>query len=189
MICLSKNMQINISKKFYTHNEAADYLKSISERLIAGGLFMCGDGWNTNETKEGFCCMCGKRTGQREVALFKGMVVELWKVLKWCEEKGRFEFKRKEINYLLGQVGYARFGDWIYFGGLVYKKGKGEYGLNVERCNDFFSGKGQIPLSIWKDAKTKKIAEYGELGKINQVKGVVEFLDSDNLFVAKYRNN
>ena len=99
------------------------------------------------------CPTCGHAIDKREIALFSGLVEALWRVLKWCEEKQRHEFSRKEIEHLIpGGSEKARFGDLVLFGGLVYKNKKARYGLNMERCDEFFSGRMSIPTVIMEPA-------------------------------------
>jgi len=106
------------------------------------------------EENVGKCFSCGKRTGERKIAFFADMARALHKVWKWCQEKNVYEFNRKDIKHLFTNENQsARFGDWILFGGLVYRPagtGKGEYGLNVQRVEDFFANKLQIPTMIVK---------------------------------------
>jgi len=122
---------------------------------------------------------------RREIAMFAGLVKALWKVFVWCQEKGRHEFKMNQVREMLGRNEYARFGDWVLFGGLVYKNGKANYGLNMERCDRFFANDLQIPSKIWKDPMTN------ELEKIDyrtawQIPGLMEFLNEDFVYQAKY---
>lgn len=79
----------------------------------------------------------------------------------------------------------ARFGDWVMFGGLVYKKGKGNYGLNIERCAAFFRGEYQIPTAIWKDPVSGELVgeDYRTLREIPHLS---EFLNEQGQFVPEY---
>jgi len=81
---------------------------------------------------------------------------------------------------------YARFGDWVLFGGLVYKKSKAHYGLNMIRCDKFFKQETMIPIKLLKDPLTGTV-EVLEYGSIKDIKGLSEFLDNDGLYLAKYR--
>jgi hypothetical protein len=126
--------------------------------------------------------------------MYKGLVWTLWQVLMWCERKGKHEFITKEAREVMGQVGYHRFGDWVYFGGLVYrpedengKKGKGRYGLNIERCHQFFAGTYKIPKAVWKNPVTGEI-RTDEYVTIEQLPHLVEFLNENDQFIAQYRN-
>jgi hypothetical protein len=138
-----------------------------------------GDGKNR-------CQTCGRILDKREIALFDGMVKSLFRVYKWCVEKNKNEFTRKEIEHLLLDGNQKeRFGDWVLFGGLVYKNGKAKYGLNMTRCDAFFTGKMNIPSRVWKDPITKEIIKV-DYKSINQIPGLVKFLDEDGFFKAKY---
>ena len=138
-------------------------------------------------TNKNRCPECGHIIDKREINMFKGLATALWQVYKWCKEKGRHEFKMNEVRDMLGRNEYARFGDWVLFGGLVYKNSKAHYGLNMERCAEFFKGTLQIPLSLWKDPITGKVSEKGEYGTIHEIKGLITFLDDDYLYQAQYK--
>lgn len=119
------------------------------------------------------------------------MLQSLYRISKWCYYKGVHEFTRKDVKHLFhSESESARFGDWVWFGGLVYKKGKGKYGLNLERCEEFFRGERTIPLRILK--KTYRIPKSWEYrteseGTIDDIPKIVDLLDGDGEFRAKYR--
>ncbi len=73
-------------------------------------------------TDHNFCPYCHRIIDKREIAMYAGLAQALWQVFKWCGEKGKHEFKMSEVRHLLGRNEYARFGDWVLFGGLVYKR-------------------------------------------------------------------
>lgn len=132
------------------------------------------------------CPTCGQSVNEREIGLFKGMVVSLYDIWQWCEEKNRHEFTRKEIKHLLksdNQI--ARFGDWVMFGGLVYKQGKGHYGLNMERTRDFFTGRSSIPTLIYKNPLTKELRK-DRYRYVGQIPSLNELLTENKEFIAKY---
>src|SRR3990167_6152427 len=105
-----------------------------------------------NTINKEVCPCCGQSINKRQIGLFKGMAEALWNVYCWCVERNRHEFERKEIKHLFRNENItARFGDWVFFGGLVYKNGKGFYGLNMERCKEFFQGRLAIPTIVTKD--------------------------------------
>ena len=131
------------------------------------------------------CPHCGQVIDKREIALYKGLVEALAEVYKWNREKGVHEFKMRDIRHLIGQVNYARFGDWVFFGGLVYKNEKAHYGLNMERCREFFAGRSTIPTRVWKDPMTGEI-EKCDYRTVRDIPGVVEFLNEKGLYEAKY---
>lgn len=141
---------------------------------------------NTNKQT---CPTCGQSVNERQIALFSGMVEALYKVWDWCEKKGQFYFERKDIKHLFvddNQI--ARFGDWIYFGGLVYKpEGKGSYALDIERVRKFFGGSLEIPTSVWKNPITHQLkAEC--LRYIYEIPHLGQFLDANQSYIFRYRN-
>lgn len=133
------------------------------------------------------CPRCGQTINNRKIVLYRGMVESLREVYLWCILNGRHEFTRKEIKHLLktdGQI--ARFGDWVYFGGLMYKGEKGMWGMNMERTRSFLTGRIAIPSVIVKDAITKEIIERIDPKVISQIKGIGQLLDSDGSYIAEY---
>lgn len=123
----------------------------------------------------------------REINLYTGLVATLIRVYGWCLDKGIHEFNRKDIKdvLLVGENDTARFGDWILFGGgMVYKpKGKGSWGLNMERIEKFLKGEYKIPIKIAKRNGEMKVLETGT---IKDIKNLSEYLTSDMKYVAKY---
>lgn len=137
------------------------------------------------------CPTCGQSVNEREIGLFSGMAEALFRVWKWCKEKNRHEFERKEVSHLFrGESEIARFGDWVFFGGLVYRPTgkKGIYGINVERCDKFFAGQLQIPTVVYKNPLTKEL-RYDHYGTLGQLKNLRDFLDENYEFIVKYRND
>lgn len=135
------------------------------------------------------CPTCGQSVNERQIALFTEMVDALWSVWQWCQEKGRYEFSRKDIKHLLktdSQI--ARFGDWVLFGGLLYRPDgkKGLYGLHKERVRAFFCGELQIPRIIWKNPLTNEL-KRDEYSFISQIPHLGKFLDENAEYIAMYR--
>jgi len=116
------------------------------------------------------------------------MVYTLFQIFKWCQEKGRHEFKTAEVKHFFNLNSSARFGDWVYFGGLVYKSKKANWGINMERCDKFFKGQYGIPEYVVKNPITMK-ADQGPDIMIGQVKGLNKFMSADGQFKAEYINN
>ncbi len=132
------------------------------------------------------CPTCGRAINQRVIVLFSGMVKSLFKVWQWCGEKGVHEFQRKEIKHLFKTENeVARFGDWVWFGGLIYKTGKGHYGFNIERTEKFFAGELEIPTKIYKDPLSGE-NEKADYRTIKGIPHLVDFLDENQEFIAKY---
>lgn len=134
------------------------------------------------------CESCGSIVSEREISLYRGLVDSLWKVFKWCKENNIHEFETKKVRHLLGQINYARFGDWVMFGGLVYKKEKAHYGLNMERCEEFFKNRYAIPMRVWKNPVTGEIRPE-EKHFSRDIPSLVKLLDVDGYYIANYRDN
>jgi len=132
------------------------------------------------------CPTCGRSINSRVITLFDGMVMSLIRVYIWCKQNNVHEFARKDIKHLLkGANEIARFGDWVMFGGLVYKYSKGHYGLNLGRCREFFSGKRAIASVAVKNPITGEII-YKEAKFIGEIKNIREFLDKNGQFISEY---
>lgn len=162
-------------------NAAEEFIKNHIVEFIPGK-----DGKNR-------CPNCGRILEKREIAIFDGMLKSLWNVFKWCLEKEKHEFDRKEIEeFLVGGNQKARFGDWVLFGGLVYrpevkpgKIKKGHFGLNIERCDQFFKNKLSIPSRLWKDPITDEIDKV-DYRFAREIPGLIELLDEDGFYKARY---
>lgn len=135
------------------------------------------------------CPHCGQSVNERNIALTKVMVKSLEKVLRWCDEKNIHEFKRRDAKHLFtSETESATFGNWVFFGGIFYKHGMGNWGLNKDRARAFLSGKLTITVAIWYNPLTKEITVDRE-GTVNQVPGIAAFLTEEGDFLAEYRGN
>lgn len=136
------------------------------------------------------CCpKCGRSINSREIAIFASLVNALFTVWKECQEKGKYTFTRKEVKILFAgnENITARFGDMVLFGGILYHpdKKKGEYGFNIERAKQFFSGNLVIPTRGIKNPLTKEIV-FSDHRYIHQIKGLQAFLNDNQEYIAKY---
>ena|ERR1700686_3058107 len=134
------------------------------------------------------CGLCGHIISKRQISLYSGMIKTLYQVFKWCEQKGIHEFKTAQVKHLFDLNSSARFGDLVYFGGIVYKTKKAHYGLNMQRCDQFFRGQYNIPEYVVKNPITGTV-EQGPDITIGQVPHLSKFLNEDNEFQARYFKN
>lgn len=131
----------------------------------------------------GRCPYCNANIKDRLASMHKGLVDALYQVYCWCGKNKKHEFHTKDIKHLLGHTEYARFGDFVRFGGLVYKPkvdGKSEkafFGLNMARAKEFFAGQRDIPLQITLDQITGEI--------VNEVRGKVGDFPELSAFIKK----
>lgn len=134
------------------------------------------------------CPMCGQSVNERKIQLTAEMVSMMLDVYKWCLENGKHEFERKEIKHLIKtETMTARFGDLVWFGGLMYKKEKGKWGMNMERTRGFFNKNFSIPTVVYLDPLTKE-HEFAEEKWVHQVKGIKCFLDEHGEYIIEYRD-
>lgn len=116
----------------------------------------------------GNCPHCGSNIKDRKVSLYKELVNALYRVYCYCGEHGIHEFEMKNIKDMLGKNEYARFGDLVRFGGLVYRpkidgdKRKALYGINMARAKEFFAGSRTIPVQIVLNQITNEIVSQTE---------------------------
>jgi hypothetical protein len=113
-------------------------------------------------------------------------LIQVW---WWCRKNERHEFKRKAINSILEKGGTtvtANWGNWIFFGGLVYKPhGKGSWGLNMSRCQEFIEGRLQIPTKVSKNPLTKEIVKF-DYKYIRQIPSLSRYLDDNQQYIVQY---
>lgn len=130
------------------------------------------------------CSHCSQPIESRDIQFYSELIKALYRVSKWCRENNVYEFEMKEVRDLLGKNEYARFGDLVWFGGIVYKKGKASYGINIERSVAYFKGELKAPLFITLDYLGRKIG--GKDGYITDIKKLKDFLSTENrLYMSK----
>ncbi len=142
-----------------------------------------------NELKR--CPFCNSGIEDRKITLYKGFIDALYKVYIYCGQHRTYRFEMKEIKHLLGKNEYARFGDIVRFGGIVYKPKeedghtrKAVYGMNMDRAKQFFEGTYQIPVQITIDQITgEKIDET--LCSVDDFPSLVSLLREDGLYDYK----
>jgi len=133
------------------------------------------------------CLACGHIISLREVTLYSGMVSVAYRVFKWCEKKGRHEFRTKEVKHLFTTSDSARFGDWILLGGgIFYKNKRGYWGVNMQRADLFFKGQYKIQKHILKNPTTGEIVKQGGEISIDEVPNLNEFLSENGEFQTRY---
>lgn len=132
------------------------------------------------------CEHCNSVISQREIVIFKSLIFALWQVYYRCVNTRNNEFTMRDVRHLLGRNEYARFGDLVLFGDLVYKIKKSCYGLNMQRCDEFFAGDIAIPIRILKDPVSGEVMtlEYGTIDKIPKLKSL---LDDNFAYIVHYQ--
>ncbi len=148
-----------------------------------------------NELKR--CPFCNSCIEDRKIAVYKGLIDSLYKIYEWCGKNQKHEFETKEIRHLLGRNEYARFGDLVRFGGIIYKpkedgkSRKAFFGINMERAKEFFEGKRTIPVQITINQITGElidqipchVSEFPALSKFIKENGLYDYtLNVKSLF-------
>lgn len=136
------------------------------------------------------CPYCHTTLSLRVITLYTGMVGALWEVYKYAKDNNKTRFTRKEIKPLLigNENTTARFGDWVLFGGLIYKEGRGNYVINLERCEKYFQDELEIPNRVVKDPITGEIVERKDYRSARGTRSIREMLDSDNRYILEYKD-
>lgn len=133
----------------------------------------------------GECQLCGSNIRNRDVTLFAGLIRAMHSVALYLKEKDNCEFNIKEVKDLMGKNEYARFGDLVRFGGIIYRpeNKKGVYGMNMERVESFFKGQYKIPVQITLNQITNEI-ERSNYVTIHQFPELKELCNKDGLYKA-----
>lgn len=133
------------------------------------------------------CPYCNGSIKDRKIALYKGLIDSLYQIYCWCGKNRKHEFHTKDIRHLLGQINYTRFGDFVRFGGILYKPKingksvKALYGINMARAKEFFAGQRTIPLQITLDQITGEIIEETR-GKVSDFPELYQLLKKDGMY-------
>lgn len=134
------------------------------------------------------CPTCGQNIADYKITLHKGVLRELWKVMRWCKEKNRAGFKRNEVKHLtIDTTNFARFGDLKYFGGLIRAERKGHWEINIVACEAFFKGETAIPMHVWKNPVDGRITGVGEMRRVHEMPELWDYLNADGEFIVEYR--
>ena len=134
------------------------------------------------------CPLCHSNIADRNVSLYKELIDSLYQIYIWCGKNKKHEFETKEITGYLDKNNYARFGDLVRFGGLVYKPkdSKGEtrkawFGLNMKRTKEFFAGIREIPAQITLNQITGEIIDSHYV-KIGDFPVLSNFIKANGLY-------
>ena len=144
------------------------------------------DEYRNNVVKR--CPVCSSNVQDRNVALYKELINCLYKVYVGCGQHKVHEFEMGNIKDLLDKNAYARFGDLVRFGGLVYRpkgdddeKHKGLYGLNMARCKEFYNGHREIPVQITLNQITNEIIKSKYIS-VRDFPELIKFLDERGVY-------
>jgi hypothetical protein len=112
------------------------------------------------------CPFCNGNIADRQITLYAGLIRTVYEIYKYLGKNQKHEFNVKEVKALMSKNDYARFGDMVKFGGLIYKpkdesgkSHKGMFGMNMQRTKEFYRGERQIPVTIMLNQITNEILE------------------------------
>lgn len=141
-----------------------------------------------NRNEYGYCPFCNAHIEDRVESIYAELIASLYRVMRWCEQKGKHEFKMTDIRHLLGQINYTRFGNLVHYGGVVYpiknedgKRMRGHFGLNMERAMEVFANQRAFPLAKTYDMITGEcIAETCVF--VKDMPSLKQFIDSEGVY-------
>lgn len=140
--------------------------------------------------KLGFCPVCNSNIKNRPVAIYGELVRTLVRVYLWTLDKGCKTFEMKEVKSLMGKNEYARFGDLVRFGGILYrpkqengKTRKALYGINNARMQKFIDGEIAIPMQIVINQINNQKTVQRE-SKIGEFPELQDLLDKNGLYIT-----
>lgn len=134
-----------------------------------------------------YCHVCHHNITPRYIQFYSGLIRALYEVCKFAQKKGVKEFRMVDIRDVLKKNEYARFGDLVYFAGIIKKKGKAHYEIDLSLAKLYFKGEMKAPLYILKDPVTNKIIERKD-GYITELKELKEFLHTENKLYLSHIN-
>lgn len=139
---------------------------------------------NDYRNQTAFCPLCNGNIKDREIAIYTGLIKTLKAVYRYCLDHKIHEFETKDIKHLMDKNSYARFGDLVRFGGIIYKpedSRKAQFGINLERAGAFFRGEYEIPVSITINQITNEVIDR-KMVNIKDIPDLREYLDDDGLY-------
>lgn len=131
------------------------------------------------------CPTCHQTVNTRRVVLRKGHVQALLKVALWLKKNNRTSAKMTELRTVMTQVQYATFNEWRHFAPYAVKGRGGNYEFDMVYLKAIFTG-DEICIEYEVNklrAEGRKLTRYGT---ISDAKGVREFLNENNEYVAQY---
>lgn len=104
------------------------------------------------------CPHCGQTINERKVQLSSTLVDALWRVYMYSVRENKKRFLREEIKHLFtgNETVTANFAYWKWFSSKGITGKKGEYILDWDVLDRFFSGKATVPSEIWVKGTGKK---------------------------------
>lgn len=139
----------------------------------------------TDELKR--CPTCNGNIGNRTISFYTGLIKALYEVCKWCQENNTTEFEMNQVRHLLPKNEYARFGDFVWFDGIVSKKGKAQYAIDVPKARSYFKGEIKAPLYVVLSQLTHEIVDQ-KFGYISEIKKLSEWLNEKNKLYMSHSN-
>lgn len=172
-----------------THETALNKLLAKATREEVKASIPLIEKWiHENRNDLGYCPFCRAHIEDRTESIYAELIASLYKVMRWCEEHERHEFKMTDIRHLLGQINYTRFGNLVHYGGVVYpikdekgKRKRGHFGLNMERAREVFANKRAFPLAKKIDMITGECIEETCV-YIKDLPSLKQFIDDEGQY-------
>ena len=144
--------------------------------------------------KETHQCSCGHIhvVSSRKIPISKNMVRGMNLVYNYCKERSpeasEYRFTRKEVKHLFGndETLTATFGNLVYFGGILFKYNRGNWGIHMDRARLFLQNNATVPEYVTKHPITGEITKSESRVLMKHVKGMREFLDSRGEYIVEY---
>lgn len=136
------------------------------------------------------CPHCGNvhSSNKREINLIKQMVIGLFRVSTFLKEKNVTRAKKIHFKHLLtGDSMSMRFPDWHYLAPeLLHRVTPTSriWDFNFENIDKFFRGELSVTLRAW--LLNGLVVDRSEVGTIDRVPNMSEFLDGDE-YVVRYK--
>lgn len=136
-----------------------------------------------NEMK--YCPFCNHHIEDRTESIYSELIAAMYRVMRWCEQKQTHEFKLAEVRHLLGPVNYARFGNLVHYGGVIYPiknergtRKRGYFGMNLQRAREVFANQRPFPMAKKYNVITSQTIEETTV-YVKEIPALAQFINSD----------
>lgn len=160
-------------------NPALEHIEAMTDVAEVKGFM------NENRNEIKYCPFCNNHIEDRVESIYAELINAMYQVMRWCEQNKVHEFKLAEVKHLLGQINYARFGNLVHYGGVIYpiknKRGtrkRGYFGMNLERAREVFANQRPFPMAKKYNLITGECIEETNV-YIKQIPALATFINAD----------